>query len=286
MTEYLCKGERGEFKLSTELELEIGPVLLLTEDQVTKALTSEVAESIAKDYILKPYPNEHACRHQSPGRYDDFRRTQRQHEGKPYSILWGHDKATGKWEEQAYRYPVDRWSAEQAKAHCEAHGGMSFEPSAPSEKAAPVLVSSILKARVGIVKGTNEEKRLVYGVALEPMSIDTWLDFETPETIEETAHKYLLEYRGVGSEHEKEIKAAPVESFIAPMDFWFEGTPQNDEYLVRKGSWVVVVKVLDAGEWEKVKDGTYTGFSIQGSGVRRPIELLPEIEGEGVGVAT
>jgi len=285
--EYLCKDAAGEeFSLSVAEDLAPGTVCLLTHDQVADAMRAEVVEEVAKEYVAKPYPNEHACRLAAPGRFQAFRRSSRQSDGKPYSIIWGQLPGGGKWEEQAYRYPAGPWDAPQAKAHCQGHQGKSFEPATRGEgkagKSAPVAMSALIQKsrRVAVFKARDEEKRLVYGVALEPMAVDTWLDFETAETIEETAHNYLLAHRGVGVEHEREIKSAPVESYIAPVDFWFEGTPQNEDTLVRKGSWVLVVKVLDDDEWARVKDGTYTGFSIQGQGKRRPVELMVEEEEE------
>ena len=281
--EYLCKDATGEeFSLSVAEDLAPGAVCLLTHDQVADALRAEVVEELTKEYVAKPYPNEHACRMHSPGLFRAFRRSVRQSDGKGYSIIWG-QRDGGKWEEQAYRYPAGQWDATQAKAHCQGHQGKSFEPASQGGKAgksSPVAMSTLIQKsrRVAVFKARDEEKRLVYGVALEPMAVDTWLDFETAETIEETAHNYLLVHRGVGVEHEREIKSAPVESYIAPVDFWFEGTPQNEDTLVRKGSWVLVVKVLDEDDWEKVKDGTYTGFSIQGQGKRRPVELMVEEE--------
>jgi HK97 family phage prohead protease len=74
----------------------------------------------------KPYPNEHACRLQDPGKFDKFRRGTRDHEGKEYSIIFGHVKGGEEWEEQAYRYDKDAWTSAEAKAHCTAHKG-TFE---------------------------------------------------------------------------------------------------------------------------------------------------------------
>jgi HK97 family phage prohead protease len=74
----------------------------------------------------KPYPNEHACRLQDPGKFDKFRRGIRDHEGKEYSIIFGHVKGGEEWEEQAYRYDKDKWTAAEARAHCAAHKG-TFE---------------------------------------------------------------------------------------------------------------------------------------------------------------
>lgn len=83
--------------------------------------------------FLKPYPEEHACRLQSPSKYGEFRRTTRKHDGKTYSIIWGKVKDSDEWEEQAYRYPKSTWKVDDARAHCKDHDGKLFEPAAGEE---------------------------------------------------------------------------------------------------------------------------------------------------------
>lgn len=112
----------------------------------------------------------------------------------------------------------------------------------------------------------NDEKQIVYGVVLEPNTIDAQEDFMEPQDIEASAHEYLAKSRIVGSGHTDPIEAHPVESFIAPQDFEMQG--QNGPQVVKKGSWVLGVKVVDPDEWEKVKSGEYTGFSVGGFGLR------------------
>jgi len=78
-----------------------------------------------------PYPHYHSCRLNPPGRYEEFttvsRSTHDTH--KEYSVIRGR-KPDGSWEDQAFRYPRDRWSADQARQHCAAHDG-SFEAANP-----------------------------------------------------------------------------------------------------------------------------------------------------------
>lgn len=79
-----------------------------------------------------PYPNEHACRLHPPGRYGEWGRTTRRSAtvGKQYSVIRGRKKSDGKWEDQAYRYNRNRWSADKARRHCRSHDGR-FEAAAP-----------------------------------------------------------------------------------------------------------------------------------------------------------
>lgn len=83
---------------------------------------------------IKPYPNEHACRLQEPGKYSEFRRGSRKSDDKVYSVIFGKVKDAETWEEQAYRYAKDVWTEDEAKKHCEAHEGISFEAAAEKEE--------------------------------------------------------------------------------------------------------------------------------------------------------
>ena len=79
--------------------------------------------------ILNPYPNEHACRLREPGQFqeDSFRRMSRESNGKQYHIVAGRLKGKESLIEQAYRYPIDTWQANEARQHCQKHKGR-FEP--------------------------------------------------------------------------------------------------------------------------------------------------------------
>ena len=115
----------------------------------------------------------------------------------------------------------------------------------------------------------NKYKQIVYGVVLAPDEADLQSDFMTAEDIEEAAHEYLSQSRVVGQMHEGPIDAAVVESYIAPADFDSEG--QHGPQKVKKGSWIIGVKVNDPKEWAKVLEGEYNGFSVGGMGVRDPV---------------
>jgi len=77
-----------------------------------------------------PYPNEHSCRLQPPGKYDRFRR-ETNFQGSGYDVIWGMRTEGGKTvtEMQAIRYPKDKWDEARARNHCGDKGG-SFEAAA------------------------------------------------------------------------------------------------------------------------------------------------------------
>lgn len=93
-----------------------------------KSTSAEDTMKIWIRAVEKPYPNEHACRLQNPDDFQDdsFRRTQREHDGKEYSVIMGKLEGEDTMTEQAYRYSKDVWSESSAQTHCNDHDG-SFE---------------------------------------------------------------------------------------------------------------------------------------------------------------
>jgi hypothetical protein len=109
----------------------------------------------------------------------------------------------------------------------------------------------------------DAEQRIVMGVVLEPNVVDAHNDFETPEAIERAAHDFLSKYNrstqmGVMHKMFGQVGLDLIESYIAPQDLTLGSEP------VKKGSWVMAVKVVDDALWAKVKGGQLTGFSIGG----------------------
>lgn len=82
--------------------------------------------------VLKPYPNEHACRMNDPKKYDRFARKncEQKHGDKCIDIIYG--VKAGKAEVQAMRYGKEVWTAPAARSHCGKAGG-SFEAASGKE---------------------------------------------------------------------------------------------------------------------------------------------------------
>lgn len=112
----------------------------------------------------------------------------------------------------------------------------------------------------------DADERLVYGIVLEPNTIDAQDDFVTDREIETAAHNYMLKSQTVGNSHKSQAQAKVVQSYIAPADFELGGQP------VRKGSWVMVTKIFDDQLWQDVQNGNFTGYSIGGYGNRTPAQ--------------
>lgn len=132
---------------------------------------------------------------------------------------------------------------------------------------------SLRGKQIKVVKAAH--KQLVYGVVLEPHSLDSQADIMAPDEVEATAHGYLkkairgqssvtkLQHRAPGFQKDKP-SLVPVESFIAPVDFSYDGKER-----IAKGSWVIAMHCEDPILWQDFLDGKYTGFSVGGSGIRQ-----------------
>ena len=127
-----------------------------------------------------------------------------------------------------------------------------------------------LQRDVQIIK-LHEEQQVVRGVVLEPDVVDAQDDIMKAEEIETAAHGFMIEAQRVvigevvDVDHSEQADIVVVESFLAPVEF------EEGGQTIRKGSWVLAVKVFDDEVWESVKSGDRTAFSIQGQAERVPV---------------
>lgn len=134
----------------------------------------------------------------------------------------------------------------------------------------PVDDSVYISVDFQVYKARDDE-RLVSGwanVALDENGnapLDWQDDVISPTTLEKAAIQFMLDYRGSGEMHKGNSKGTVVESIVL--------TKEKQEAIgippgcVPEG-WFITVKVHDQTVFEKVKDGTYRMFSIQGTAKR------------------
>lgn len=135
------------------------------------------------------------------------------------------------------------------------------------------------------ISKVDDDKRQVFGwcslskVNGEPV-VDRQNDFVPLDEIEKSAYKYVLESRKGGDMHKRQMKKGfgdPQDEPVHTADLIesFVVTPEKlkqmglDEDALPHGWWVGF-KVNDEDQWQMVKDGKRTGFSIHGSGKRSP----------------
>lgn len=93
-------------------------------------------------------------------------------------------------------------------------------------------------------------------------------DLIDPEDLETAAYQFALNYRGTGVMHQGEAVGQMIESFmVTPDKLEAMGLPGD---ALPQGHWVGF-HVPDAEIFAKIKDGTYSAFSIQGDAIREEV---------------
>lgn len=137
------------------------------------------------------------------------------------------------------------------------------------------MQEDIIKGRFKIAK-SDDEKMLAFGWASVSMRVDGELvedwqeDIVEPEDLERAAYEFVMLYREGGEMHERGDAAVLVESVVFTEEkIKAMGIPDG----VLPIGWWIGFKVTDKDVWEKVKDGTYQMFSIEGEAQRVEVPL-------------
>lgn len=117
---------------------------------------------------------------------------------------------------------------------------------------------------VKIVKA-DKHQQLVTAIVYEPDVVDSHNNFMKADQILNMAQRFGMGLQtgdvGIDFMHAGDNGSGLVtQSFIAPVDFKL-GTQT-----IKKGAWVMEVKVLDKDVWEAILAGDITGFSMAGHG--------------------
>ena len=139
-----------------------------------------------------------------------------------------------------------------------------------------------------LFKSVNDEKRLVAGPLLVPNKKILRVDGEgkryfvyfTPETIEKIARKFMKDGNGheVTLEHgnKKVNDIYLTESWIVAQSGKDKSNMYN--FTLPIGTWFGVYKVENDEVWDKVKDGTFRGYSIEGLFEHRKSDIKLALE--------
>lgn len=123
---------------------------------------------------------------------------------------------------------------------------------------------------------SDDDKRLVFGWASISMTVDgeqledRQQDIIDPDDLESAAYEYVLNFRDAGEEHIPTLrkKARLVESCVFTEEKQKAiGIPAG----ILPVGWWIGFYVDDDMAWEKIKDGTYKMFSIEGKANRIPV---------------
>ena len=130
---------------------------------------------------------------------------------------------------------------------------------------------------------SDPDKRLVFGWASISYTVDgeqledRQKDMIDPEDLEEAVYEYVLNFRDTGEEHIPTMrkKGKLVESCVLTEEKQRAmGIPAGTLPI----GWWIGFKIEDDDAWERVKNGTYRMFSIEGKANREPVEKSLEEE--------
>ncbi len=138
---------------------------------------------------------------------------------------------------------------------------------------------STVEGRFKITKSDND-RMLAFGWASVSMRIggelieDFQQDVVEPEELENAAYKFVEFYREGGEMHERGGAAVLIESVVFTEEkMKAMGIPEGTLPV----GWWIGFKVTDQEVWEKVKDGTYPMFSVEGTAQRIEVEEDDEL---------
>lgn len=122
------------------------------------------------------------------------------------------------------------------------------------EKFVPVFAV----AKEGTEQQSTDE-HIVYGIVYEPDTEDAQGDAATAEEIKKAAYQFMEKVQVFKVNHDGEnVDVKVLESYLAPVTF------SIGKRKVKKGTWVLVTRVLDEKIWKAIKDGKLTGYSMAG----------------------
>ena len=156
------------------------------------------------------------------------------------------------------------------------------------EEEAPAEVSTLVVAALGdlaltckLLAGTTgtkadepaadeapAEERFIMGVVLTPDIVDGQGDTYNEKEVRDACHFFMEQHQNIDIQHSFVATEGVfvIECFIAPVAFELGGRE------VKKGTWLMAVRVVDDKIWSDVKLGKFTGFSIGGRAVPKPVE--------------
>ena len=164
---------------------------------------------------------------------------------------------------------IDRWEADDSPFHIQQQKqnvGKTFRE---------ILKSQNEGAGTFQILKTDDDKRLVFGWANAAVRtdgeqiVDLQQDMIDPDDLESAVYEYVLDFRDGGEEHDPARRqiARLVESCVFTPDKLKAMGLDSDAVPL---GWWIGFYVDDDDAWEKIKDGTYRMFSIEGQGSRVP----------------
>ncbi len=113
-------------------------------------------------------------------------------------------------------------------------------------------------------RAEDDEERFVLGIVLKPEVPDSQKEIYSADEIRKTAHGFMEFHANMGRQHTANVngRIKILESYLALADFEINGRK------IKKGTWLLGMRIVDDGIWKDIKSGKLTGLSIGGTAVR------------------
>jgi hypothetical protein len=132
-----------------------------------------------------------------------------------------------------------------------------------------IATAHLCPVEKGLDASTPIDRRIVYGVVLEPEPFggrgDGHDETYGPDVVRRAAYGWLASFANLNDSHGRFLskqEIVPVESFIAPVQFSIGGT------VIPQGAWVVAAKIVSDVLWGRVLTGELSAWSIEGFATR------------------
>jgi len=147
-----------------EIEIEIEDASNAIADALEKRREElDKGDIIEKELVLKPFPNEHAARQESPDKYERFRR-QNDKFAEGLNAIWG-ITGDGKTELQSIRASADKWTVEAFKKWLKDHGfKTNVEPATGQHRSIepePIEIIPHVKRYIQVLKTPEEDEEYI-----------------------------------------------------------------------------------------------------------------------------
>lgn len=134
-----------------------------------------------------------------------------------------------------------------------------LRPVTKIEKAVLKGDGSIIEKSLEIIPIKKGDEQIVAGIVYEPDTEDAQGDQANAEEIKKAAYDFMEHVQTFKVMHKgSKVKVKILENYIAPVDFTIEDRD------VKKGSWLLVSRILDKKLWKSIKAGKLTGYSMAG----------------------
>jgi hypothetical protein len=142
----------------------------------------------------------------------------------------------------------------------------------PAHEATALASHEVRVVKFATEKSSSGEERIVFGVVLVPEETDSHGDIYDAETVRHAAHSFMENggVRKIMHKGEPVTDASVLETYLTRSTEVHMANGTEQSFPV--GTWMMAMRINSDELWEKVLKGEFTGFSMGGTALRRPLD--------------